>query len=188
MSRELKPWDDRDPPPVFPRQMTAHQSERQIKVQPPPQSRSEVVLSKQAPGRNETARRSVSFAVPFWATRVESGMALKKKAPVTVALQNGRSPYSLHQDLASHFRMARAVVGIRSCLGKRVRELFIRIHDLGPEHAVCAHRRMRNVITVDPGNCRSDGYRDRLRPKNEIIDFHRRVCRGGPVSIRRDTR
>jgi hypothetical protein len=30
---------------------------------------------------------------------------------------------------------------------------------------------MGNVITICPGNCRSDGHRDRLRSENEIIDF-----------------
>jgi H2-forming N5,N10-methylenetetrahydromethanopterin dehydrogenase-like enzyme len=48
--------------------------------------------------------------------RVESGMAENKKAPITLALENDGSPYSLHHDLAGHFRMDRAVVGIRSCL------------------------------------------------------------------------
>ena len=86
---------------------------------------------------------------------------------------------SLHHHFAGHLRVDRAVVGIGPCLGKRVRELFVRIHHLRLEHAVCAHGRMRNVITVCPGNCCSDGYRDRLRPKNEIIDFHRHVCREG---------
>ena len=155
-------------------------------------------------------------------------MAANKKAPITVALQNERSPYdghsrrsylrsrkplnaatgtdplqssllhgngkpfpfschlelraSLHHDLAGHFRMDRAVVGIRSCLGKPVRELFVRVHHFGLEHAVCAHGGMRNAITVCPGNCCSDRYGDRLRPKNEIIDFHRHVCRGGLVT------
>ena len=109
-------------------------------------------------------------------------MAANKKAQTTVAMQNGGSPYSLHHDLANHFRMDRAVVGIRPRLGKRVRELFVRIDHLGLEHTVCAHRRMRNVITICPGNCRFNGYRDRLRPKNEVIDFHRRVCCGGLIS------
>jgi hypothetical protein len=109
-------------------------------------------------------------------------MAVNEKAPITVALQNGGTPYSLHHDLAGHFRMDRAVVGIYSCLGKRVRELLIRVHHLGLEHAVCAHGRMRNIITVCPGNCCSDGYPDRLRSENEIIDFHGHVCRGGLVA------
>jgi len=62
-------------------------------------------------------------------------MAANEKAPITVALQNGETPYSLHHDLAGHFRMDRAVVGVSSCLGKRVRELFIRVHHLGLEYA-----------------------------------------------------
>jgi hypothetical protein len=49
-------------------------------------------------------------------------MAANEKAPMTVALQNGETRYSLHHDLAGHFRMYLAVVGIRSCLGERVRE------------------------------------------------------------------
>ena len=44
----------------------------------------------------------------------------------------------------------RAVVGIRSRLGKLVGELFVRIHHVGLEHAVCAHRRLGNVLTVCP--------------------------------------
>jgi hypothetical protein len=88
-------------------------------------------------------------------------MAANKKAPITVTLQNDGSLYSLHHDLAGHFRMDRAVVGIRSCLGERVREFLVRVHHLGL-------------------GC-SDGYRDRLRPKNEIIDLHRHVCSGGLV-------
>ena len=69
----------------------------------------------------------------------------------------------LHNDCAGHFRMDRAAVGIRSRLGKRLRELFVRVHHLGLKHDICAHGRMRNVITVRSGNCCSDGYRDRLR-------------------------
>jgi hypothetical protein len=107
-------------------------------------------------------------------------MEANKRALITVAAQN--AAYSLHHDLAGHFRMDRAVVGIRSWLVKRVREVLVRVHHLGLEHAVCAHSRMRNVITVCPGNCCPDGYRDRLRSKNEIIDFHRHVCCGGLVT------
>jgi len=66
---------------------------------------------------------------------------------------------SLHHDLARHFWVNRAVVGIRSRLGKRVREFLIRIQYLGLEHTLRADRRMGNVITVCPGNCRSDWYR-----------------------------
>src|SRR3984893_19279926 len=75
---------------------------------------------------------------------------------------------SLHHDLAGHLRVDRAVVGIRSRLGKRVGEFFIRIQHLGLEHTLGADRRMGNVITVCPGNCRSDGYREHLGPKNEV--------------------
>src|ERR1700758_767324 len=109
-------------------------------------------------------------------------MAANEKAPITVALQNGETPYSLHRDLAGHFRMDRAVVGVSSCLGKCVRELFICVHHLGLEYAVCADGCMRNVITVCPCDCCSDGYRNRLRPKNKIIDFDRYVCRRGLVT------
>ena len=109
-------------------------------------------------------------------------MAANKEAPIAVVLQNGGSPYSLHHDLAGHFRMDRAIVWIGSCLGKRLRELFVRIHHLGLEHAVCAHRHMRDVITICPGNSCSDGYRDCLRPKSEIIDFRRSICHRALVS------
>ena len=85
--------------------------------------------------------------------------------------------FSLHHDLAGHLRVERAVVGKRSRLGKRVGKLFVRIPHLGFEHTVCADHRMGNVITVRPGNCRSDGYRERLRPKTEIVDFHLRARR-----------
>ena len=88
---------------------------------------------------------------------------------------------SLHHDLARHLWVDRAVVGIRSRLGKRIGEFFIRIQHLGLEHTLRADRRMRDVITVCPGNRRSNGYRERLRPKNEIIDFHRRDSRGRVV-------
>src|ERR1022692_711618 len=98
-----------------------------------------------------------------------------------------RSLSSLHHDFAGHLRMDCAVVGIRSRFGKRVGEFLIRIQHLGLEHTLRTDRRMRNVITVCPCNCRSDGYRDRLGPENEIIDFHRRVCRGGLI-IRLDAR
>jgi hypothetical protein len=37
-------------------------------------------------------------------------MAVNEKASITVALQNGEIPYSLHHDLAGHFRMDRAVL------------------------------------------------------------------------------
>jgi hypothetical protein len=109
-------------------------------------------------------------------------MAANKKAQTTVAMQNGGSSYSLHHDLAGHFRMDRAIVWIGSCLGKRLRELFVPIHHLGLEHAACAHGRMRDVITICPGNCCSDGCRDCLRPKSEIIDFQRPICHVGLVS------
>jgi hypothetical protein len=46
-----------------------------------------------------------------------------------------------------------AVVGIRSCLGERVREFFVRVHRPELEPAVYAHGRMRNVITICPANC-----------------------------------
>src|ERR1017187_156722 len=44
---------------------------------------------------------------------------------------------SLHYYLAGHLRVDRAVVGIRSRLGKCVGELFIRIQHLGLEHTLC---------------------------------------------------
>jgi len=85
---------------------------------------------------------------------------------------------SLHYDLAGHPRVNRAVVGICSCLGKRVGEFVIGIQHFRLEHTIRADRRMRYVITVCPGNSRSNRYRERRRPKNEIIDFHRRDSRG----------
>jgi len=90
---------------------------------------------------------------------------------------------SLHHDLSGHLRMDRAVVGIRSRLGKRVGEFFIRIQHLGLEHAFRADRRMGNVIIVCPGDCGSDGYRERLRPKYEIVDFDHGRCCGSFVVI-----
>src|SRR6266852_3558353 len=97
-----------------------------------------------------------------------------KRPPLRCSLEVAAS---LHHDLAGHLRVDRAEVGIRSRGGKRVGELFVRIPHLGLEHAVCAHHRMGNIITIGPGNCRSDGYRERLWPETEIIDFHLRVCR-----------
>ena len=83
--------------------------------------------------------------------------------------------------------MDRAVVGIRSCLGKRVREFFVRVHHLGLEHAVCAHGRMRNVITVCPGNCCSDGYRDRRGPKTKLSIFTATfAAEGWSLAVTRD--
>ena len=93
----------------------------------------------------------------------------------------------LHHDLAGHLRMDRAVVGIRSRLGKRVGEFLVCIPDLGLEHTVCADYRMGNVIAVGPCDCRSDRYRNCLRSKTEIVNCYLRVCRGGLV-IRRDAR
>ena len=114
-------------------------------------------------------------------------MAANKRALITVAAKNGESPYSLHHDLAGHFRMDRAVVGIRSCLGKRIRELFVRVHHLGLEHAVCADHRVGNIITVGPDDRRSHSYGQRLRPKAEIVDLDFCICRRGLI-IRLDTR
>jgi hypothetical protein len=57
---------------------------------------------------------------------------------------------SLHHDLARHLWVDRAVVGIRSRLGKRIGEFFIRIQHLGLEHTLRADRRMRDVLTVWP--------------------------------------
>ena len=91
---------------------------------------------------------------------------------------------SLHYDLAGHLGVNRAVVGICPRLGERVGEFFIGIQHLGLEHTVGTDRRMRNVITVCPGNRRSNRYRERLRPENEIVDFDRR--RRGGVVIRPD--
>jgi len=88
---------------------------------------------------------------------------------------------SLHYDFASHLRVNRAVVRIRSRLGEGVGEFFVRIQHLGLEHTFGAHRRMWDVVTVGPGNRRSNRHGDRLRPENEIIDFNprryrRRLC------------
>ena len=44
---------------------------------------------------------------------------------------------SLHYYLAGHLRVDGAVVWIRSRLGKRVGELFIRIQHLGLEDTLC---------------------------------------------------
>ena len=76
---------------------------------------------------------------------------------------------SLDHDLAGHLGVNRAVVGICPCLRKRIGEFFIRIQHLGLEHALRADRRVRDVVTVCPGNRRSNAYRERLRPKNEIV-------------------
>jgi hypothetical protein len=83
----------------------------------------------------------------------------------------------VHHDRAGHLRVDRAVVGIRSRLGKGVGEFFVRIAHLGPEHAVCADHGMRNVIAVGPGHRRSNRYRERLRSKTEVIDLHFLGCR-----------
>src|SRR5580700_7596011 len=50
---------------------------------------------------------------------------------------------SLHHDLAGHLWVNRAVVGIRSRLGKRIGEVFIRIQHLGLEYTLRADRCMR---------------------------------------------
>jgi hypothetical protein len=41
---------------------------------------------------------------------------------------------------------------------------------------------MGDIVTVYPGDCGSDWYRDSLRPKTEIIDFYFSVRRCGLVS------
>src|SRR5215468_6762562 len=83
---------------------------------------------------------------------------------------------SLHHDLPGHFRVDRAVVGIRSRLSKRVGELLVRITHLGLEHSIRAHDGMGNIITVNPRNCSSNRYLDRLRAKVEIVDLDLYVC------------
>jgi hypothetical protein len=95
---------------------------------------------------------------------------------------------SLHHNLASHLPMNGTEVGKRSRLGKRVRELFVRIQHLGLEHTVCTDNRMGNIIAVGPGNSRADSHCERRRPEAEVIDFHVRGCRRGRLSIRRDVR
>src|SRR6266853_5406100 len=115
--------------------------------------------------------------------------------PPTLAMKRQPFPWQchlqvrvlLHHDLAGHLRMDRAVVGIGSRLGERVGERFVCIPHLGLEHSICADHRMRNVITVSPGHCGSDGYRNCRRSKTEIINLHLRVCRGG-LGIRCDAR
>jgi hypothetical protein len=89
---------------------------------------------------------------------------------------------SLHNDLACHLRMNRAVVGIFSRLGECVGELFVRVPHLGLEHALSADNRMGSVIMVGPRHCPSDGYRDRLRPKTEIVDLYVHIWRGRLVA------
>src|SRR5712664_1281693 len=101
---------------------------------------------------------STQFAENDSLAEIESarnGKPLPLQCPLEVAA-------SLHHDLASHFRVDRAVVGIRSRLGKCVGELFVRISHLGLEHAICAHHRMGNIIIIGPYNRRSDRYRDSL--------------------------
>ena len=78
--------------------------------------------------------------------------------------------------------MDRAVVGICPRLGKRVGELFVGIHHLRLEHTLRAYRRMRDIITVRPNNCRSQGYCNRLRSETEIVNFYVR-SRGGGLLI-----
>lgn len=89
---------------------------------------------------------------------------------------NARFPVLLHYYLARHLGVDCAVIRIRSRLGKGVREPFVCIEHLGLEHAFCTDRRMGNIIMVGPSNCCSNRYRDRLRPKNEIIYLYVRVC------------
>ena len=84
---------------------------------------------------------------------------------------------SLHYDLTRHLRVDRTKIWICSRLCKCVGELFVRSSNLGLEHAVCADHRMGNVITVGLADRRSDRYRQRLRPKAEIVNFYLCVCR-----------
>jgi hypothetical protein len=95
MSRELKPWDDRDSPPGFPRWATAHQFGRQIKAQPPPQSRCETV-AKYAPEFSEIAHES--FLLPLRSRlRAWTQVAVNEKAPITPLAGFGVTTEGLYQ-------------------------------------------------------------------------------------------
>src|SRR5882757_3303337 len=84
---------------------------------------------------------------------------------------------SLHNHRAGHLGVDGAKVRIRSGFVEGKRELFIGIQHLGLEYFVRAHNRVRNIITICPGDRRSDSHRQARRPKTEIIDFHFRACR-----------
>src|SRR6266705_4968786 len=86
------------------------------------------------------------------------------------------SAVSLHHDLPRHLRVDRTKVRIRTCLSKCVREHLVRIPHLGLEHTFCADHGVGNIITVGPDDRRSDRYRQRLRPKAEIVNFHVCAC------------
>src|SRR4029077_8480080 len=121
-----------------------------------------------------------SSATVLAANCADSGVIFVQVEAIEAA-RNGKSfplqchleaALSLHHDFPGHLGVDRAEVGIRSRLGKSVGERLVRIPHLGLEHAVCAHHRMGNIIMVYPGNCGSNGYRDSLRPKTEIIDCY----------------
>jgi hypothetical protein len=61
------------------------------------------------------------------------------------------------------------------------------LEHLGLEHTLCADRGMGNVIFVCPRDGCSDGHCDRLRAKDEVVDVHGRVLRGGLVIGRDDS-
>ncbi len=68
--------------------------------------------------------------------------------------------------------MDRAEIGIGSGLIKRDRKRFVGIQDTRLENSFRADHRVRNVVTIFPGDFCAGRYREGLRAETEVINFH----------------
>src|ERR1700739_3790005 len=97
-------------------------------------------------------------------------------AKSTVFMSNGCkvAPHSLDDDFASHLRMNRAEVRIRSRFAEGEGKLFVRVEHFGPERfrIICADYRVRDIVTVGPGNRGPDRHRQGYWPEAEVVDLH----------------
>src|ERR1700732_3911132 len=102
---------------------------------------------------------------------------LRQKYCFYVERMQGRS--LLHDDFAGHLRMNRTEVRINSRFAEGEGELFVRVQHFGLERLriIRADHRVRDIVTVDPGNRGSHRHRQRYWSEAEVVDLHFH-CRG----------
>src|SRR5690348_18144950 len=69
------------------------------------------------------------------------------------------SPCSLDDDFASHLRVNRAKVRVRSRFAEGERKLLVRVEHFGFEDPVCADYRVWNIVAIRPRYSCSYGNR-----------------------------
>ena len=96
----------------------------------------------------------------------------RKHGGINIEMDLRSSGRSLHNDRAGHFWVDGAEVRIRSGFGEGKGKLLVSIQHLGLEHFVGTDNRVRNIITIRPGDRRPNRDSHGRRPKTEIINFH----------------